>query len=484
MKNLILYLTLYTVVIAGLSSAAGQDSLSINKFKPDSLQKNLDQWSSREQHVLDSLQRLTDFDHRMDSLKVVIWADSLRQSIAKGYQDKSSKLQRQIDSLRGYSLPTGKLQAKLDRLTQKQNKINSELNQKQNALQATINHRYQSYTSDLQSKLKLKSPQLNLPQTRINIPTGRLPSTNIPGISTTLPKPPVGLNTTDFKSLNLSRDLKRAGGKLSIPNTQLSQWESNVPALRQLKSLKSQGTAYRQALKDPLVSGEKMIEQMDALKAVQKEIPGMKDGASMQQQGITLAKNHFEGKEKELKSAMDQMAKYKLKYPSLPNLDEAKKHWWLRNSLRGMRFAERFRIGVALGFRTGKDTIHFDLFPTLSYRLTGRIEAGIGGIYRMQVNTKNYTVGSNANNQWGLSAFTVVKTFKSVYMRFEADGISRISDGSQSWIMSYLSGIQTYFPIASRMKGNIQMLYSFDRKLKDSFPDRLVMRIGVQWRFK
>ncbi len=144
-----------------------------------------------------------------------------------------------------------------------------------------------------------------------------------------------------------------------------------------------------------------------------------------------------------------------------------------------MRFKERIRFGVAVGFRTGRDTIHLDLYPTSSYRLTGRIEVGLGAIYHFNINTKNISAGKAPNDTWGLSAFTVVKTFKNVFMRFEAGGTRHRQDLTTLWRMTYLSGIQTVFPISSRIQGNMQMLYSFDHKLKDSFPDRLVIRIGA-----
>ncbi|MBL7852825.1 MAG: hypothetical protein JNL17_00390 [Cyclobacteriaceae bacterium] len=32
--------------------------------------------------------------------------------------------------------------------------------------------------------------------------------------------------------------------------------------------------------------------------------------------------------------------------------------------------------------------------------------------------------------------------------------------------------------------GNVQMLYNFDRKITDGFPEFLVLRVGVQYKFK
>lgn len=478
--------------------ASAQDPLHTISGQADSVQLKINKGGDIIHQKLDSIQRLAEFDKSIDSIKTIVWADSLRYRINNTYSRKALLIQRKMDSLKGFSLSTSKLEHKLNKIQRKQTQLNQELNQKQSSLQAKIENRYQKYRTQLQTSFRTESPPLNLParlNSGIPMANNKLPSAMEPGIS--LPKPPSGLGISDFKELKLSKDLRKVGGSLSLPKTQLKQWENNVPALRQLNAYKARGTTAKQALKDPLVSGEKMVEQLDAIKGVQKQIPGsnilqnnealrlaqgMKDPAALQQQGLKMATNHFAGKEKELQSAMEQVSKYKTKYTSLPHLEDAKKYWWLRNSLRGMRFKERIRFGVAVGFRAGRDTIHLDLYPTASYRLTGRIEVGLGAIYHFNINTKNISAGKAPNDSWGLSAFTVVKTFKNVFIRFEADGTRHQQDLTTLWRMTYLSGIQTVLPISSRIQGNMQMLYSFDHKLKDSFPDRLVMRLGIGFR--
>lgn len=478
---------------------SAQDQVTTEKLKADSLHARLNEGSTRVQRLADSVQRLADFDKAIDSIKIVVWADSLRRRISNTYESKANKIRNQIDSLKGYSLPTSRLQSKLDRIQRKQVQINTELNQKQATLQNRINKRYHDYSSELKSKMRIDGPNVQLTQKGLRTPDFQLPGQKIPNTKISLPSPPKALNTYDFKALNFSKDLRKAGGNMSVPSAQLSQWENTVPAIRNLQSFKAKGNTYKQAIKNPEAAGENLVNQLDAVKEVQNEIPGagnlknnealqitdaMKDPQSMQQQGIKLATNHFAGKEKELQAAMTQMSKYKKKYTSLPRLDDAKKFWWARNSLRGMRFQERIRFGLSTGIRSGRDTLHLGFYPSISYRLTGRIETGGGAIYQLYVNTKNYSVSSPKGSPWGFTAFTVVKTFKNVFMRMEADGTPPLTDGKGPWRITYLSGIQTYFPIFRHLHGNVQMLYSFDHALKDSFPDRIVARIGVQWRIR
>ena len=43
---------------------------------------------------------------------------------------------------------------------------------------------------------------------------------------------------------------------------------------------------------------------------------------------------------------------------------------------------------------------------------------------------------------------------------------------------------QSNFNISTQWTGNVQMLYNFDKNLKDGFPERLMMRIGVQYKLR
>ena len=87
-----------------------------------------------------------------------------------------------------------------------------------------------------------------------------------------------------------------------------------------------------------------------------------------------------------------------------------------------------------------------------------------------------------------MSTFAVVKTFKYIFLRFEVDGNSVPKGGTtetpmyRDWRWSFHSGIQTNFKLGRQWTGNVQMLYNFERNLKDGFPERLAMRVGVQYK--
>jgi hypothetical protein len=476
---------------------------------------NMQDYQKKLSYKSDSITSLAYLNRLNDSIKVITWADSMRYKIDAKYDMQVAKIKRKMDSLRGFSLPTSQLQNRFDRIQKKQTAMLSEVKEKQTALQTKVTKHYSVWESSVRNILKLDSFGIKMPDTKLpDLPNVQVPVTNlkVPGTKQNLPKnshlpgiPPMPtLGQQDFSSLKMSKELKKIGGSLSLPNTsQLKQWEGQVPALKELNNLKVAGSSYKNILKDPTVATEKAIMNLSETSLVKKELGAaggiktnetvqiagsMKDTESMKSEGIKLATNHFEGKEKELSQAMDQMAKYKKKYESLPNLADAKRQFWKpKNGLKGKPFRERFALGFNTGFRTSKDTLILDFYPTASYKISGRIEAGVGGIYHVRALTNTWSLDPNASSSWGGSAFVVVKTFKNVFMRLEADAstYSKTSgDGSfhQAWRWTYLSGLQTHFPISRRWTGNIQTLYNFDHKLKDGFPERLVVRMFVQVR--
>jgi hypothetical protein len=128
-----------------------------------------------------------------------------------------------------------------------------------------------------------------------------------------------------------------------------------------------------------------------------------------------------------------------------------------------------------------------DFYPNASYRITGRLEAGLGAVYRVRVNTSTGEFYQH-NPVWGITSFAVVKTFRSIMLRFEMDGNSypktALPDQTlyRDWRWTFHSGIQSNFKLGKQWTGIVQLLYNFDNNLKDGFPEKLTMRAGVQYR--
>ena len=242
------------------------------------------------------------------------------------------------------------------------------------------------------------------------------------------------------------------------------------------------------ALNQEVSGAEKLMKGNEAVQAADK----MKDPKALQaevkEKGIEQAVNHFAGQEETLKKSMGEISKYKAKYKSLGSLSEVKKKWQPVNSLKGVPFRERFHPGLYAGFQSAKDTIHVDFYPNAAYQISGRLEVGIGGIYRVTWMNKTSSVDQH-NPVWGLASFSTVRLFKSTRFRAELNTtsnplpINKVEDHvGRAWRWQFFAGIQNNFKISKSIDANVQLLYNFDKKLKDAFPEKLSVRIGIQYK--
>lgn len=523
LASILLFYAISHPAFAQQGTTVGLDSEGQRKSRIDSLNHQLDTDSLQTnwQNKIDSIKSLGNVNRYRDSLKVLGWADSLRTSVASSFDKKQNAIYNQVDSLLVRNQPTGALQRKSDSLGRKQQVLMTEINQKQNQLQQKLSARYKKWTGELDSvRTKngfsgMKAPdvgnvtdKLKLPGTTLQVPNNQIPNlqSKLPGnLAPKLPTTP-SLASNDFSNLNLSKDLQSAGGKISLPNTdQLKQWDNQLNATTNpLGEVKSKMGEVNSALKDPGKAAEDAAKQLKDVNAVGKELGNankflkenealktaekMKDPNALKEEAAQKAVDHFAGKEKELKQAMDQMAKYKKKLPSLESLDKLPKHLWIpRNGLKGKPFRERVRFGLNAGLKARRDTIGVDFFPNVSYNLTGRVELGGGFNYRVVWLDRSSSV-QQKNPAWGFNMFGTFKTYKSVLMRLEADAFSTARFGGvgesvkREWQWNWYLGAQTSYNISKNCKGNVQMLYNFQKRITDSFPEQLVIRVGVQWK--
>ncbi len=510
-------LLLVLALLSGVVYAQKVDTL--NKSR-EVLQQSVIQEAQSSQRKLDSIQNFTSIHRFRDSLKITSWSDSLRRKVEDRFSPQ--QITNKLDSLKGLNISTDRVTHFSDSLLRRKAGLLSEVTTKQHTLQSKVTARYDGWMKGVREKFNLdsagiKTPsidpavgdplqKLNLPNTA-KLPQGSVPGANLPsGSMATLPAMP-SLNTEDFSSLGLSQDLTTVGGDIAIPSMdQLGGMEKNLPAMPDpMKEITGKAGEFKAITKDPGAAAEATVSKISDVNSATQQL---KDAEQLTQNNEALqageqlkdpegakevfqrqAFDHFQGKEAVLQQAMDQMAKYKDRYPSLASLADVKKSWLPPNSLKGKPFRERFRIGMHVGFRNTKDTLLLDFFPNASYRISGRFEAGMGFMYRLRVQTNNFGFDQQ-NPVWGINTFVVAKTFKSVYLRLEVDGNSYpVSSTTETpsyrdWRWSFLSGIQTNFAMGKQWSGNVQMLYNFDSQLKDGFPERLALRLGVQYRLK
>lgn len=472
---------------------------------PDTLRLRAPSILESKSKSLDSLLLKSKSIRWRDSLSVGSWSGNLKKNIEHNFS--TERVTRFSDSLRLKGLPESSIARQADSLLLKKESLLNEVADKQAQLQKRVTSRYDEWSSSLKKQFNLDSAGVRLPgMTNAGLPqtpnttTPYIPGANMPGIPT-MP----ALESSDFASLGMSPELTSIGGSTAIPSTnQLGEWQQSMPAmpdpggmvndqLSTIKDIKSDpGAAAEKAATqvaevNDAAKGLKDAEQLKSNNEMLKTAEQMKDPNAAMEMGKQQAIDHFAGKEAALQGAMTQMSKYKQKYSSLGSLSEIKKNDWLpKNGLKGKPFKERVRVGMNMAYKGG-DTLLFDLFPNASYRITGRIEAGLGAIYRVRVIQKPFGFDQR-DPVWGTSSFVVVKTFKSVFFRIEMDGnsfpVTANSEHSayRDWRWSFYSGIQTNFKFGKQWTGIIQMLYNFDANLKDGFPEKLALRAGVQYK--
>ncbi len=480
--------------------------ISFAQSFPDSLSITTPKLSTSQASKLDSMLSTSKAARWRDSLSVAAWSSSLKQKIEGRFS--TEKLTHLTDSLRVNGLPEPTIARHTDSLLRQKLSLLNEANQKQNELQKKVTARYEIWSASLRKQFNLDSAGVRLLGANTQgLP--KTPNTSIPNLTgTNIPEVPAipALASSDFPALGMSPELTSVGGSMAIPSpTQFAEWQQTIPAISNPGNmLNAQVGAIKGLTSDPGAAVEKAVTEVAEVNGAAKELQSadqlksndellktteqLRDPTVAMEKGKQQAINHLAGHEGALNGAMAQMAKYKQRYSSIGSLSEIKRNDWLpKNGLKGKPFRERLRIGLNTGFKGIGDTLLLDFHPNASYRFTGRLEAGLGAIYRVKMNTKSFTFDQR-DPVWGLSTFVVVKTFKSVFMRFEVDGNSfpRVASPDLSsyrdWKWSFLSGIQTNYKISKNWNGNVQMLYNFDSSLKDGFPEKLTLRFGVQYR--
>ncbi len=473
-------------------------------------------------HSYDSLHEYVNLNRFKDSLKIITWADSMTMKVNTHVTKDQLFLSQKIDSLQKLKIPTTRYQQKIDSLIGKKDALIVEINSKQKDLEQKVTHRYTEWEKSIRSKLKLDSLGINA---GVNIPGMkdlRKDVGNIPGVAQGQPNlgkqnmsgvPALpALNSKDFSDLGLSKDLTGIGGKTALPSTsQLSQWEQNISGFTNpIKSVKGKLNEAGAMVKDPSKAAESAVGQIKEVNELHGQMgkadklmkdnealhlaDKMKNHEAMQQEikekGFSQVVNHFAGQEETLKKSMDEVSKYKTKYKSLGSLSDAKKKWQPVNSLKDVSFSERFHPGINFGLLNRKDTISIDFYPNAAYQISGRFEIGAGAMYRLTVLEKNRQL-DQGNPVWGLNYFTTIRLFKATRMRVELDGSSNPlpqkgaeASSDRVWQWRFVTGIQNNFKITKSIDANVQMLYNFDKKLKDAFPEKLSIRVGIQYKLR
>ena len=458
-----------------------------------------------------------------DSLKVILWSDSLTSKINKGFHSDSLNLSNRIDSLRNLRLPTDKLTTRLDSLRSKRDNLVSEVNEKRTQLISATQSRVDKWRSAIEEKISTGSPVGNK-LTEIDPVTGKISegisglndelsisslsipdleglNENIPGID--IPDLPE-LSTESFKDLGLSPDLADINEEL------------NLDALDKVQNIQSglgidEGLGSLQGIQDnPDLAIESAVERIDEIGALKEELQGvdvlkqneavelaqkLQDPAAVQEElkemAVQKAVDHFAGKEAVLQEAMNKLAKYKAKYESLSSLSDIKK--LPKNVMKGKSFRERFLPGVALQFLKNENLL-LDVNPYAGYRITGRLTGGLGWNQRIGYSLDEHYFTS-ASEIYGPRFYSEVRTWRGFIVRGEFEvmntevpaSISRVAvgEGGREWVRTAFVGIKRDYRFFKSVKGTAFLMFSvYNDHRKSPYGDVVNSRFGFEFPMK
>ncbi len=196
------------------------------------------------------------------------------------------------------------------------------------------------------------------------------------------------------------------------------------------------------------------------------------------------ATDHLAGKEEMLKTALDKVSKLKSKYSSVTSLADLPKR--PPNPMKGRKWYERLVPSLTLQVQKS-DYLFVDLNPALGWRFNGYLTAGAGWNDRVGIN--GYLQYSVSGRVYGPRLFTEVGLSRGFAVRADGElmntmmSTSVTSESGREWVPGIFAGIKKDYRLFKNVRGNIQVLYNlYDDHGNSPYPDRLVMRVGMQFR--
>ncbi|MCH7411488.1 hypothetical protein MM239_19020 [Belliella sp. DSM 111904] len=205
-------------------------------------------------------------------------------------------------------------------------------------------------------------------------------------------------------------------------------------------------------------------------------------------QGLLLlseaqAVDHFAGKEQVLQAAQEKVAVLKKKYSEVLDAEDLSTATKI-NSLKGEPIRNRLVYGGTLQLHVDRST-NLDLNPEISYRMKKDLEFGLGGTYRLNVQTKDLPNAIKQPNVLGYRGFVNQKVFKSLYVHGEYESLSNTlmtkdRQLDNIWYGSFLGGLQKRFRLKGKSYGQVLLLYNFHYRENPMYNSPWVFRVGFE----
>lgn len=416
--------------------------------------------------------------------------DSIRKDVAfrfasiKGSYDsiltvangQTTHIQAAIDSLQQLNQPAGWLEDRIDSIRQWKDERIKVLTDKVEQLRSSVTERVDAL--GLPPELEVKGRDLKMALEELDV--------SIPEIDAFKGGAGLGLPTIDH-SLDASlpdiegTDLGIAEEHIKGLDERLSTVPANVEDASAL--------AEEEAAKLVDASGVgKELGSVDALKqtAVLPDEQAAKDAIvrDVRKQAV----DHFQGKEEQLRKAMETLAKYKQKFSKLEGLDQIPEK--RPNPMRGQKFLERIVPGVALQVhRKYAWMVDFNLYA--GYRFNGRLRGGVGWNQRVAYDADLYRFDPDLR-VFGPRLFTEFEAGRGFSARLEPECMNtrippRFAAGQpdpsvRQWVYSTIAGIKKEYRFIGNVRGTMLLLYNLhDREHRSPYSDKLMVRFGFEF---
>ncbi|MFN5169082.1 MAG: hypothetical protein ACK5DD_05625 [Cyclobacteriaceae bacterium] len=328
------------------------------------------------------------------------------------------------------------------------------------------------------------------------LPDANLPGVDVPNLDANAPQLP----GTD--ALNL-------GGNLPGELQKIGEWQQQgSEVMKEAQQIQQEGLANGEKLPGLLEQQAGQLEeiatitqhqqQIEKIRKMQQEyldqVEQFRDSAKIEAEAKDRLKNlateQVEQQSEKLQGAQADLAKYKSKFSEIQSIHTLPRR--PPNPLKGKPFRERIVPGLNLQI-SKRDNYSVDLAPQVFYHLRPRWQAGLGLVYRFNINVDNPAVNA-PNELFGGKVFVNYVAFKSWFLRLEEERINyRLLPAASPaandpevrlWTNTLLMGIGREFAMNRILSMNTQVLFNALHEHNNPYTTKVVLRIGFNFSLK
>jgi hypothetical protein len=413
-----------------------------------------------------------------------------------------------IDSLATLELPQDEYLRRVDSIfSATQQKLNQSLNAKEDSLNAKANAVLKKY----EQKLIAKRTGLDTLARKFDI---TLPDYN-PDMAIELGDLKIpGIPTPEFDRPDLKNIPKLP--KLDIPGLETPSIDNVTQKLDEAKALASEYQQKIEELKETDVKEEleklpgelenqvKQIDQvkdlngefskLDKLEQEAEQMKGKVENADAVKEEVKkrtrqAVTNQLEGKDEAIKKGIQQLEKYQKKYHSVADIRYLPKR--RTNTYADKKFMERIAPGFMFQVGTlDKEWKSIDVSPYAEYWFNDRFRAGLGGSYRINLNSRNFRV-EDRDQVYAFRAMANYKILNGLFAHVQLEamrtkkglmkGKPSVDPETRIWDNSLYVGLFKTYRINKSFDGNVQMLYDALNIGSIFNTSQLAFRFGVEY---